>query len=155
MLEDDRVTNSFIDVSHASSVDRRKPPLTIGLRRDRHESVLHLNKLLTGTCRAPQAGLSWSAFYCRDLDAGSSQSASGTGSGRRLCSIYSRKSLTTGHGRMKARMLSAFPWASSVTSIAIWIRLPSMAPSNVTMYLPSGLWNSSTFWGIPRQVNAV
>src|SRR5216684_8306312 len=44
MLEDDRVTNSFIDVSHASSVNRRKPRLTMGLCRDRHESVLHLNK---------------------------------------------------------------------------------------------------------------
>src|SRR5229473_7163724 len=47
MLEDDRVTNSFIDVSHASSVNRRKPRLTMGLCRDRHESVLHLNKFIS------------------------------------------------------------------------------------------------------------
>jgi hypothetical protein len=30
MLENHRVTNSFIDVGHASSVNRRKPRLTIG-----------------------------------------------------------------------------------------------------------------------------
>ena len=37
----------------------------------------------------------------------------------------------------------------SVTRMAIWIRLPSMLPSNVTMYRPSGFWNSCTFRGIP------
>ena len=40
MLEDDRVTNSFIDGGHASSVNRRKPGLTIGCRRERHDTVL-------------------------------------------------------------------------------------------------------------------
>jgi hypothetical protein len=51
--------------------------------------------------------------------AGSAQIASGTGSGRRRASIYSRKSLTTGQGRAKNLMLSAFPPASSVTRTAI------------------------------------
>ena len=59
--------------------------------------------------------------------------ASGTGSGRRLRSIYSRNSFTTGDGRANTRRLSTFFVASSVTSRAIWIRLPSMPPSKVTM----------------------
>jgi hypothetical protein len=59
------------------------------------------------------------------------------------------ESLTTGHGRANSRMLSIFLAAFSVTRMAIWIRLPSMLPSNVTMYRPSGCWNSSTLRGIP------
>ena len=54
-----------------------------------------------------------------DAVAGSAQIASGTGSGRRLRSMYSRKSLTIGHGRANPRRLSTLFAASSVTSMAI------------------------------------
>jgi len=76
--------------------------------------------------------------------AGRFQMASGTGSGRGLRSMNSRKSLTVGHGRANRRMLSAFLAAFSVTRMAIWIRLPSMLPSNVPMYRPDGTGSTIT-----------
>src|SRR2546430_14210877 len=111
----------YLSISVATSHDLWcGPPLT-----DDQFSEAWNSPIARGRSRAPIAFL-----------AGRFQMASGTGSGRRLRSMNSRKSLTIGHGRAKTRRLSTFPAAFSVTRMATWIRLPPMLPSNVTMYRP-------------------